>query len=141
MRTNDDIEGYLIELGMPFEQLDEGIWRLNNEDDGVDNLVVMHSPPIIFFRVKLMEVPQENQAGLYEKLLVLNATEMVAGAYGLEDGHVVIVDTLQSENLDFNEFQASVESLSMAVAEHYPVLRGFRDKAPLSSADEAPVAG
>jgi hypothetical protein len=37
------------------------------------------------------------------------------------------VDSLQSENLDFNEFQASVEALSMAISTHYPILKGYRD--------------
>ena len=128
MRTNEDIEGYLIEMGMPFEMLDEGLWSLNDEEDGVENLVIMHSPPIVVFRVKLMEIPEGDHEDLYEQLLKLNGTEMVAGAYGIEEGHVVIVDTLQSENLDFNEFQASIESITMAVAEHYPILSGFRKK-------------
>lgn len=127
MKTNDDIEGYLIELNQPFEQLEDGIWVLNDEEDHVPNVVILHSPPIITFRVKLMDVPEHRRAELFDKLLRLNATDMIAGAYGIDQDDVVIVDTLQSENLDFNEFQASIESLSLAIAEHYPVLRGFRE--------------
>lgn len=127
MKTNDDIEGYLIELNQPFELLEEGIWVLNNEEDHVSGLVIQHTPPIITFRVKLMDLPQHNQAELFAQLLRLNATDMVAGAYGLDEDGVVLVDTLQSENLDFNEFQASIEALSLAIAEHYPVLRGYRE--------------
>ncbi|MDX9721996.1 MAG: YbjN domain-containing protein [Myxococcota bacterium] len=127
MRTNDDIVQYLIDLGMPFEQLDEGVWRLNNEHDHVDNIVVVHTPPITFFRVKLMEVPKGKRAELFEHLLRLNAGDMLAGAYGIEDEQVVIIDTLQSENLDFNEFQASIEQLSLAIAQHYPVLKGYHE--------------
>ncbi len=127
MRTNDDIEGYLIELDKPFEELDEGLWRLSNEDDHIDSMLIMHTPPIIVFRVKLMETPEgARRIELYEDLLKLNANNMIAGAYGIEDDSVVIVDTLQAENLDYNEFQASVESISMAIAEDYPQLSAYR---------------
>lgn len=128
MKSNDDIEGYLIELNHPFEQLDDGLWVLNDEEEHIQNVVILHSPPIITFRVKLMDVPESNRAELFERLLRLNATDMVAGAYGVDEDGVVIVDTLQSENLDYNEFRASIESLSLAIAEHYPVLRGYRDE-------------
>ena len=139
MRTNEDIEGYLIELDKPFEELDEGLWRLNNEDDHIDSMLIMHAPPVIIFRVKLMDAPDSDERfQLYEKLLRLNATNMVAGAYGIEDDSVVIVDTLQSENLDYNEFQASVESIAMAISEDYPQLSGFRIAAPAE--DAAPAA-
>jgi hypothetical protein len=47
---------------------------------------------------------------------------MVAGAYGLEDNAVVIVDSLQSENLDYNEFQASIDAIAYAVHDHYAEL-------------------
>jgi len=126
MRTNEDIEGYLIELSLPYEKLDEGLWMVNNEADHVDNILVNHSPPIITFVVKLMDVPSTHQPELFEQLLRLNGTEMVAGAYGIEEGNVVLVDTLQSENLDYNEFFASIESLSLAIRQHYSVLKKYR---------------
>ena len=75
-----------------------------------------------------MEVPRGGKrAEFCEQLLRLNATEMVAGAYGIEDENVVIVDTLQSENLDINELQASIDGMSLAISVHYSVLSGYRD--------------
>jgi hypothetical protein len=53
---------------------------------------------------------------------------MIAGAYGLEGNAVVITDTLQSENLDYNEFQASVDALTMAISQHYPLLSKYQQK-------------
>jgi len=35
---------------------------------------------------------------------------------------VVIVHALDLENLDFNEFQAVIDDVSMAISRHYPVL-------------------
>ena len=129
MRTNEDIEGYLIELETSYEQLEEGLWRVEDEDGHVD-IIVQHMPPIIVFRVKVMDIPQHNQTELYAELLRLN-DELLAGAYAIESEtkSIVLVDTLQSTNLDFNELQASIESLSLAITEHYPVLKDFREKA------------
>ncbi|MBA2662985.1 MAG: YbjN domain-containing protein [Bradymonadaceae bacterium] len=123
MVTNDQIEAYLIENGLPFEQVREGLWLIHDDIDYIDNIVVYHTPPVITFRVKLMEAPSAAaRMELFTRLLELNATSMVAGAYGLEDDAVVIVDTLQSENLDHNEFQASIDAIAMAVREHFDEL-------------------
>ena len=56
---------------------------------------------------------------LYRTLLALNTTEMVHGAFGIEGDTVVIVHALELENLDFNEFQAVIDDMSMAVAKHH----------------------
>lgn len=126
MVTNDQIEAYLIEANVPFERVKDGFWLIHNEDDAVDNIVVVHTPPVITFRVKIMEIPDDDtRQELFEHLLALNATSMIQGAYGLEENAVVIVDSLQSENLDYNEFQASVDAIAFAVREHFEELRGF----------------
>ena len=126
MADNDRIEAFLLETGLPYDQVKDGFWIIHDEDDSIDNIVVVHTPPVITFRVKLMEVPSTgDHSELFAHLLRLNATAMVAGAFGLEDNAVVIVDSLQSENLDLNEFQASIDALSMAIREHYPELRKF----------------
>lgn len=126
MITNDQIEQYLIETGVPFERVKEGFWLIHDDYDAVDNIVVVHKPPVITFRVKLFELSEAgNHAELFQYLLRLNATDMIAGAYGLEDEAVVISASLQSENLDYNEFQASVDAIAFAVREHFDELRRF----------------
>lgn len=125
MKTNEDIERYLIEMDLPYETMSEGVWRVDNAEEDVDNIFIIHSAPIIVFRVSLMNVPKQNTEALYKTLLELNATSMLSGGYGIEDGKVIILDTLQSENLDFNEFQASVDALTLAINEHYELLVEF----------------
>jgi hypothetical protein len=120
MRTNQDIEGYLIKMGVRYQELAEGTWVIHDDYEAIDNIVVNHSAPIVLFRVKLLEVPKDGDlVGLFRLLLELNATEMVTGAYGIEGNAIVAMDTLQSENLDFNEFQAVVDGLSMCISDHY----------------------
>lgn len=127
MRTIEDVERYLLELNTPYEVLGEGIYRLTDDVEDVDDIIVLCDDPLVIFSVRLMKVPSKNLEAFYRKLLELNASELVAGAYGIDGDDVVITDTLQLENLDFNEFQASIESLVMAIHNHYPVLREFMD--------------
>jgi hypothetical protein len=125
MRTYEDIEGYLLRLSQPFEELKKGLWVIHDEYDNIDNIVIHFAPPVIVFRVNLMKVPEKNREDFFRKLLELNATEMLHGAYGIEGEKVVAMATLQTENLDYNEFQAAVDSLSMAIADHYKILSQY----------------
>ncbi len=83
--------------------------------------MVSYSPPVVVFRTSIRTEPEDvdDQLQLYRTLLELNATDLVHGAYGLEDGEVVLGDTLELENLDFSEFRASLESLALAVTSHW----------------------
>lgn len=122
MIDNDHIETYLNRLGTPYDEIEEGFWVIRDEDG---QIVVRHDPPVIVFRAKLADVPKNGREALFQRLLKLNATEMISGAYGLEDDSIVIVASLQSENLDFNEFQAAVDSLTLAMTTHAPELKRF----------------
>ncbi len=129
MVTASDIEGYLIRMGVSYDELAKDTWMIRDNDDALDNLVVTLNDPVIVFHVKLMEIPAGcDRLRLYEELLRLNATEMLHGAYGLEANAVVATDTLQAENLDFNEFQASVDALNLAITTHYRRLAPFVGK-------------
>jgi hypothetical protein len=90
------------------------------------NIVVTYDPPLILFRMKLMDIPKERREAFFKLLLELNASQMIHGAYGIEEENVVMIDTLQSEHLDFNEFQASLEALLLASTQDYQKLNDFR---------------
>jgi hypothetical protein len=133
MKTAEDIESYLLRIGVPNEQVKPGIWLLKLE--GCDNFVVSIAGPVVVFRLKVMDLPRADREALYRTLLSLNTGEMVHGAFGLEGDAVVIVHALQLENLDLNEFQAVIDDVSMAIAKHYPILsrwsaRGVSTGAP-----------
>ncbi len=133
MRSNEEIEAFLLQLGADYQAPQEGMWIIHDEYEHLENIVIYNDPPVITFRCKLMAVPTSaRRAEFCETLLRLNATEMVAGAYGIEDEHVVITDTLQSANLDLNELQAAVDGLSLAISVHYPILGEYRTEPPTS---------
>ena len=73
-----------------------------------------------------MDIPKNcNRQQLFETLLKLNTADMLHGAYGLEGNSVIATDTLQAGNLDLNEFQASIDSLSLCITSHYKQLAQF----------------
>lgn len=125
MKTKEEIESYLIQAGLPHEEIAEGMWVTGRPEDS-ERIVVKYQPPVLVCRVHVMDLPQQNKEELFQTLLTLNAGEMMHGAYGLEGGKIVISDALQLENLDFNEFQATIDDITLAVADHYSRLAKFR---------------
>jgi hypothetical protein len=137
MVSGQDIEGYLIKMGVSYDELGRNTWMIRDNDLQLDNLVVTLNDPVVVFHVKLMTIPAAcDRLALFEELLRLNATEMLHGAYGLEGNDVVATDTLQAENLDFNEFQASVDALNLAITAHYRRLMPLMGK-PVSAGARA----
>ncbi len=126
MRNAEDIESYLIKMEAQYDAVGDGIWVV--KDVGPD-LVISLADSVAVFRVKVLEVekvPGARREELYRRLLELNAQEMLHGAYGLEHGAVVVTDALQLENLDFNEFQATLDDIGLAVTTHYPELTKYK---------------
>jgi hypothetical protein len=124
MKSREDIESYLLKTGMAYEQLQPELWNVKPE--GNENLLISIAGPVVVFRIKVMDLPPGPKEKLYETLLRLNTTEMVHGAFGIEGNAVVIIHALPLENLDYNEFQAVIDDVAMAISKHYPVLSKFR---------------
>lgn len=127
MITRDDVESFLMRTGLDHEEVRDGMWAVPLASNGAQ-LVVNHSPPLLLFRVKVLDVPDDGErcSALYRRLLELNATDLVHGAYGIEEEDVILTEALELENLDFSEFQATIDSIGMAVAGHMEALAPFR---------------
>ena len=134
MLTREDVESYLIRTGLDIEEVEEDLWVLPLGDNGA-RLVVSFSPPVLVLRLKVLDLPADatQAAGLYRRLLELNASDLVHGAYGREEGDVILTDTLELENLDFNEFQASIDAFQMALAAHREQLAAFQPQLRVES--------
>ena len=130
MVTREDVESFLLRMELEHEEVGEGMWLVKGaEGERGAGLVVHHSPPVLVFRLKMIEVPQDQSrcAELYRRLLEYNATDLLHAAYGLEQGDVILTESLELENLDFNEFQATVDSFQMAVAAHMDTLAQYEN--------------
>jgi hypothetical protein len=128
MISKDKLEGYMIKLSLNFEEISENTWLINDLDKGLENVVVLANDSVVVIRVKVMEAPEANREAFYGELLKLNATDMVHGAYALEEDNVIIIDSLVSETLDLEEFQASIDAIGFALSQHYAVLAKYRKK-------------
>lgn len=121
-RTHEDIERYILTSGIEYDQPGSGTWVLHDPSWGGAQIVVHHDEPLVVFRVKLIDLPADLadavELSMLRRLLTLNATEMLQGAYALEGRSVVAVEVMQAENLDQNEFLAAVDTLTLAVEEH-----------------------
>jgi len=124
MATRDDLESYLIRLGVDYEEVEDGLWVLRSADGPA--VVVQSSPPVVVLRLKVLSIPEgaepDRQLALYRRLLELNATDMVHGSYGIEERDVVLTDALDLATLDFEELRSSYESLLFAASSHLPGL-------------------
>lgn len=130
MLTRDDVESYLLRTGLHHEEIGEGMWLA--EASNGPGIVIHLSPPLLVFRMKVMDLPADEPrcAALFRRLLQLNATDLVHAAYALEEADVILTESLEVENLDFNEFQATIDSFQMALASHLDALADYRDCAP-----------
>ena len=126
MVTREDLESYLIRMTVEFDEVDDGMFLVRVENNGAP-IVVHHSDPLLLVRMKVMDLPKEQPglSDLYEQLLVLNATDVVHGAYGIEDGELIISDTLELGTLDFDELRASLESVQMAATSHLSQIKNL----------------
>ena len=129
MISPDKIESYLVRLSLTFQKGAPGTWVIADPQKGLDNLLVALADPLVIMRMNVMPVPAKGREKLYEELLRLNASDMVHGAYAIDGNGVIIIDTLEADTMGLEEFEASLDAIGLAVAQHYRVLSKYREKA------------
>jgi hypothetical protein len=131
MITREDLLSFFDRLyggTLTVRELEPNLWLVRTSEDA--EVVVHYAPPVVILRVRVMELPtsEPRRGELFRQLLEYNARDLVHGSYGLEGDHVVLTDTLELENLDFSEFEASFDSLNLALASHLGSLAAFRER-------------
>jgi hypothetical protein len=132
MVTKEDIEGFLNRLsadGASYSEVEPGLWVIKPSGELDLSVVVNYSPPVVILRVKVMSIPANRDAlaTLSRRLLELNATDLVHGSYGIEKDSIVITEALELSHLDYEEFQAAFESITVALASHLRELGSYRE--------------
>jgi hypothetical protein len=120
------IEGYLIELGISYEELKPDTYLLNDPENGLAQVVVAYDDPIVMIRAKVMSVPDKNREEFFKTLLELNARDVLHGAYGISGQDVVFLDTLEYADMDKGELEASLDAVGLALSQHYAILSKYR---------------
>jgi hypothetical protein len=126
MLSKEKLENYMIKLSLNYEEISPNTWVIKDLSKGLENVVVSAVDQVIMIRVKVMEIPAKKQDKLFETLLSLNASDMVHGAYAIDEKNILIVDTLLAETMDLEELQASLDSIGFALTTHYKVLQDYR---------------
>ena len=125
-----NIEKYIVDAGysISYKSREEGIFVIENLADGVQNLIVGVATPVLIFEQYLFTLT-EDRMDIFKELLMKNR-DIIHGAFALtDDGQKVIFRyTLQMHNLDFNEFEAAVNSLSLLLSEYSEQLIQFSKK-------------
>jgi hypothetical protein len=124
------VKQFLFDMELPIVSEDpaEALVVVDDEENGIKNLVIDCEDPILVLEQLIMKTPK-NPGALYKRLLQMNRS-LVHGAFVLDEDEEFILfrDTLQLDNLDRNELEASIHSLSLALAEYSSELLDFSRK-------------
>lgn len=115
----DTIKNYLIELNysISHEDKEDGIIMIQNHSEGINNMILGIADPILIIEQYIFKINNPSQ-DVFKELLQKNR-DIVHGAFVLDESgeKVIFRDTLQIENLDLNELEASINSLSLLLSE------------------------
>lgn len=127
MADFEKVKEYLLEMGFTIDEEDAGeeLVVVNDEERGVNHLVVDCEDPILILEQVILSLPNST-AETYKRLLQINRS-LVHGAFVLDDSGKTLLfrDTLQLSNLDHNELEGSIDALSLALAEFGGELLAF----------------
>ncbi|MCP4161333.1 MAG: YbjN domain-containing protein [Deltaproteobacteria bacterium] len=119
MEKFDLVQQYLTDMNMSILKTDEKeeLFIVDDEDNGIKNMVIDCEEPILILEQIIMDTPSDSNE-FYRDLLRMNR-QLVHGAFVLDKSasKVIYRDTLQIDNLDMNELEASINSLSLALSE------------------------
>ncbi len=114
------VKEYLHEMEMVIleEDTENELVVVEKESDGIKNMIVDCEAPIVIIEQLIMKVKPDSWE-FFKRLLQMNR-ELVQGAFVVDEtGEMLLFrDTLQLENLDFNELEGAVKSLSLAMSEY-----------------------
>lgn len=132
MVNREDLESFLVRLGAEgasYSEVEPGMFVIRPGGTPDAQVVVHLTPPVLLMRMNVMPVPldPETSAKLARRLLELNANDLVHGAYGISGGDIILTEALELTNLDFSEFLAAYESMTLALASHVRELAPFRE--------------
>lgn len=109
-----------LEYNIVHEEAETGILIIDKESRGICEMILDCEDDILVMEQIIFPVKKDNPEH-YKRLLQMNRT-LVHGAFVLtssEDFNIIAFrDTLQLENLDLNELEASLNALTFALVEN-----------------------
>lgn len=116
------VEEFLISMGVDYQEPQPGTWVVEDPDKGFPGILISHVEPIVVLSARVMKAPEHERESFFEQLLRLNYNGLSHGAYALDGDDVVLIDTLEYDTMDKEEFEAAIDAIGFALTEHYPLL-------------------
>jgi hypothetical protein len=114
------VKDYLLELDYVITHEDEndGVLVVDNEANGIKNLVIGVADPLLIVEQFIFQT--ENASADLYKQLMQKSRDIIHGAFVLDEtgNRVIFRNTHELENLDLNEIEATLNSLSLLLSEY-----------------------
>src|SRR5688572_20001 len=119
MKHFETIEEFALRLNcrILYKDAQNGILKIHNQPDGINNLILGIAPPILIMKQFLFSF-REGNLDMFKKLLQKNR-DTIRGAFVIneEGDRVLFRYTMQIQNIDFNEFEGALNSLGLLLSE------------------------
>ena len=123
------VKEYILDMDYTITHEDEedGVFVLDNESNGIKNLVVGCADPLLIVEQFIFEI-NDTSAETYKNLLQKNR-DIIHGAFVLDETgrKVIFRNTHELENLDLNELEATFNSLAFLLGEYSQELIKFSE--------------
>lgn len=111
---------FLLDLNFDIsrEETEDCILVVQKESAGIRNLILGVAPPILILEQFIFKINDQSEK-IFKSLLQKNR-DIIHGAFVLDEtgDKVIFRDTLQIENMDVNELEGSLNSLSLLMSEY-----------------------
>lgn len=111
---------FLLDLNFDIsrEETEDCILVVQKESAGIRNLILGVAPPILILEQFIFKINDQSEK-IFKSLLQKNR-DIIHGAFVLDETgeKVIFRDTLQIENMDVNELEGSLNSLSLLMSEY-----------------------
>ena len=122
------VKDYIRDLGFTIDDEipEEEIVVVNDEDRGIYELVIDCEDDLVVLEQLILKFEGEVTSAVFRRILQMNRS-LVFGAFVLnEEGDTLLYrNTLALDNLDLNELEATINALSLGLAENGDELLGF----------------
>lgn len=121
------VKDFVLDLGYTITNSieEDQIIIINDEASGIKNCAIGCADPILIIEQYLLEL-NSTSSEVFQNLLMKNR-DIIHGAFVLDESgkKVIFRDTLQIMNLDRNELEGSLNSLSLLLSEYSDELIKF----------------
>lgn len=114
------VKEFLLDLGFDLasENTEDNLVVVTDEERGISNLIVDSEDSLLILEQFIFQLKNGDNAQVLRRLLQINRS-LVHGALVLdEENRVIFRDSLQLENLDRNEIEASINAIGLMMAEY-----------------------